>query len=68
MTKHPKNQILLDDGGMLYINKAGSHWSIDVFAFDSQKTDEPIYHAFYNTEQEARDDAAMWKTWPEMKL
>lgn len=56
---------LLDNGGELFVNKMDSHYSVDVFAWDYQSGDEPIYHAFYDNEADAMADAESWKPWPE---
>lgn len=58
---------LLDQGGTCYINKSGYHWSIDVFdaEWDKRAPTDPIYHAYYDNEIDARADFDSWKAWPE---
>ena len=59
------SEILLHDGGSLFVGRMNSLWTVDVFAFNSRLTDDPVYHACYNSEADALADAALWKKWEE---
>lgn len=65
--KYPKMNKLLMNGGTCYVNKLGSHWCVDVFDADWHPNSglESVYHAFYDTEQEAMADMNLWQGWPE---
>ena len=56
---------LLYNGGELFINRTGSLYTVDVFDADAQVTDEPVYHASYQSSADADADAASWKAFDE---
>lgn len=58
----------LADGGVLCLNPCGQQgWTIDVWSWDAGSSDDPIYHAWYGTRDEAMSDAAGWRTWEQVK-
>ena len=57
---------LLHNGGTLFINQMGRFFTVGVEDVDSAPTDDPVYHAFYASEDEAQADAAQWKKWEDV--
>lgn len=55
---------ILDQGGDAFVNRCGSIYTVDVFSWDSDMTDDPVYHAAYGTWDEAMADFDSWKAWP----
>lgn len=66
-THEPKSyKFRLYNGGELFVNKLGSSgWSVDVWDLDTEPTNDPTYHAWYGSREEALADAESWRKWPE---
>lgn len=52
----------LYNGGELCVNRMGETWTVDVWGLDNSDG-EPDYHAAYDSESAALNDAESWRQW-----